>query len=163
GLNSPPLIRLLDPMERVDVGPFQRLAAAGRPLDDDSIDHLRGSKAIVEASLVLSAEAAARSDLLSLNLVIPEQRYARTNRAPVAGAARQLKVDPVSTGLYGVLVDQKWPTLVRNNHVEDSPVIEIRERNRPAVMDVVDANRLRDIRESAKAIVHPYSFPLIAR
>ena len=75
-------------------------------MDLDAINARAGADSEVQAALILRAEAAAAGDLLHLLLAVPEKVRFRSDGAAIAGAALQLKLDPVVPRRDLVFVDQ---------------------------------------------------------
>ena len=144
---------LLDAVQRSIAGLLDRLRAARRPADHDAVDRARRAQAVVQAPLVLRAEAAAAADFLHLPLAVPVQLDARADRAAVARRALELERDPVAPRLHGVLVDQQRTALVGDDDVEHAAVRQIGERDGAAVVGVGRADDLRHLGEAAGAVV----------
>src|SRR5262249_58400384 len=121
-----------------DLGMIDRLLVTGWPANDDLIDSWHGTEAKVQLALILRAESAAAVHFLHLHLVVPVQFDASADRAPVAGTAFQLEINPMTSSLDGVAIDQQRSALVRDDHVECASVAKIGERNRPAIVHVID-------------------------
>jgi hypothetical protein len=71
-------------VQHVDLRALDRLLAAGRPANDNSIDRVSVTEPVVHAPLVLRAEARRRRDLLHLHTVVPLQFETGADRASIA-------------------------------------------------------------------------------
>src|SRR5262249_22519625 len=140
---------------------IDRLPVSGWPANDDLIDGWHVTNAEVHLALILRAESAAAVHLLYLHLLVPVQFDASADCAPVARTAFQLEINPMTSRLDGVAIHQQRSALVRDDHVECASVAEIGERHRPAIVDIVDADHLRHIRESTEAVIHPHPLSLV--
>src|ERR1700756_721921 len=117
----------------------------------------------MQAPVVLCGESASTRHLLCLLLSVPVHRYLGSDCAAICFCTFERKLNPLTLRINGVLVHQHWPALVRDDHIEDSAVPQVRHRHGAAIVDVCDSHRLSNINKLTCSIVEPHVLLLIPR
>ncbi len=138
------------------------LRPPGRPSDFHAIHARASADAEMKSALILRAESAAARNFLYLLLPVPEYPDLGSYCAPIAGAAFELKFDPLILWRYFVLIQQQGTPLICRYCVERSVVIQVGERHRAAVKPVRHADELRNFFELSGSVVEPHALLLIA-
>src|ERR1035438_5513249 len=103
----------------------------------------------MQVAIVFGGESVAAGDGLYLLLAVPEQRNLGADGAAIGFCAFEVKLNPVVAWGDGVFVDQERAALVGDDGVKDAGVPKVGERDRAAIVEVCDADGLRDVFEFA--------------
>src|SRR5947207_2413788 len=109
--------RLDDRDKSIDSGTLQHLLRSRRPIDDDAIHPLVGTKPKMQAPIVLAGESGSAIDDASLGEISRLDHYLGADRTAIAARTDEPEGDPVTAAVRIVAIQHRRLILIGDDHI----------------------------------------------